>query len=131
MSEAENPSETTSENKSEPAIQESSSPPAKNNRKLLIVVVSVVVVALLLSSVLYMFVLSGLSAKLSTQTANIDAGAKIDLSIDAKWGTKSIDTSDGAVFRWSVSPESLADFNVHAQKKIRPGAIASGQRRNG
>lgn len=118
MSEAEVPGETTSENKSEPAIQESSSPPAKNNRRLLIVVVSVVVVVLLLSSVLYMFVLSGLSAKLSAETATLDAGKKMDLSVEAKWGTSSIDTSNGAVFRWSVSPESLADFNVHAQKQV-------------
>ncbi len=112
MSEATNSSDT-SESVSESSSSEPVSAAPKNKRKLWVMVAAVVVVAILLSTVLYMFVLSGLSVKVNNASLESEAGAKNSLSVTVKWGTSTV--SDKATILWSTSSPDLGSFDLRAK----------------
>jgi flagellar basal body-associated protein FliL len=122
-------SESESMMQSEPAVEELEpvestepvSPPRKGDKKKLwIMIVAIIVVAALIGSAAFVLV-SGNKLKVTMspdEIPDMPAGGAQELSVEVKWGSSTVDSTDGVTYSWSVSPSTLGEFDYEARASV-------------
>ncbi|HIH00813.1 TPA: hypothetical protein HA259_01800, partial [Thermoplasmata archaeon] len=112
--------ETASAPPTDTAQPESIPAPKKDGKKkMLIVVVAIIVVAALIGSAAYMFVFAGKKLEVTMTPdpiPDVPAGGVRALSLVVEYGGD--DVTDDADYEWSVSPDTLGDFNYYARANV-------------
>ena len=113
----------------EPAQPEPiSSPDKRNKKKLWIVIVAIIVVAALVGTAAYMLVFTNkLKVTMDPEEIpNVPAGGTQALSVEVKWGSSVVDSTDGVEYSWSVSPDTLGSLDFERRASVTFEAGNSG-----